>query len=200
MLKQPENERNTVNQELVNLLQQAEHGDRLAFRSVVRMFLPRLHAMLAPLVSREEDTQDILQEVFIRVYRSLAQLKNKQAFKSWLYRIAYNTAMTRMKAVQKQRQQEEADDVLESIALEFNLQRQLEQQEVQTMVHQALSLLSPEHRVVVTLVEIDGLNCAEVADILDCPPGTVRSRLHYAKRKLFEVLLPHRGMLQGTDT
>lgn len=187
-----------MNNETLQLLARAEKGDQTAFKAVVKAYMPRLYGLVYSMVHSHDETHDILQEVFIKVFRSLHQLENKKAFKSWVCRIAVNTTRNRLTSkFRRETPTEPTDYKITSISQEGDISTPLEQADIKTLIHQAIETLSPDHRSVVTLVEIEEMSCAEAAKVLNCPPGTVRSRLHYAKKKLLEHLAPYRSYLTG---
>ncbi|PIQ24450.1 RNA polymerase sigma factor RpoE [bacterium (Candidatus Blackallbacteria) CG17_big_fil_post_rev_8_21_14_2_50_48_46] len=192
MIQPDNNKRTDVNNELIQKLNRAQQGDQQAFKEVVKEFMPQLYSMVHAMIPQHEDVNDILQEVFVKVHRALPQLQNKQAFRSWLYRIALNTARNHLRSrFRRELPTEPETFLLETGESGEKLPEQLERAEIRQRILQAIETLSPEHRDVVTLVELEELNCAEAAEVLECPAGTVRSRLHYARKKLKELLQPY---------
>jgi RNA polymerase sigma-70 factor (ECF subfamily) len=191
-LKPEETKRTAVNNELIQKLNRAQQGDQQAFKEVVREFMPQLYGMVYGIIPQHEDVNDILQEVFVKVHRALPQLQNKQAFRSWVFRIALNTARNHLRGKARRELPTEPEEFARQAGGDFDkTPEQLEQAEVRDQIFKALETLSPEHREVVTLVELEELNCAEAAEVLGTPAGTVRSRLHYARKKLKELLQPY---------
>ena len=192
MVQPDPHQRTAVNNELIQKLKRAQQGDQQAFKEVTQEFMPQLYGMVYAMIPHHEDVNDILQEVFIKVYRALPKLENRQAFRSWLYRIALNTARNHLRSRFRREVATEQEELNRQAGTQSEQAlEKLEQQEIQQRILQALETLSLEHREVVSLVEFKDLNCAEAAEILECPAGTVRSRLHYARRKLKEVLQPY---------
>lgn len=181
-------------QEIHQSLQQARQGDKQAFRRLVEFLMPRLYAIIYAMIPDTDEVNDILQDTFIKAYRGLPGLRKPEAFVGWISRIAVNTARSRL--TRRREFATEPDDlVFGQIAVPEKVNEALERQELQQLLHSALMQLSPEHREVVALVELDELSCAEAAKLLECPAGTVRSRLHYARKRLQELLAPHRSWL-----
>jgi len=124
----------------------------------------------------------------------LPKLNEPRAFAGWLTRIAVNTTKTRLT-----RQREYATEpnslLFSQQAVPDQAVSRLEQADLQALLNQALEELSSDHREVVALVELQEMNCAEAAEILGCPAGTVRSRLHYARKQLKRILSPYRHYL-----
>ena len=134
------------------------------------------------------EAEDVLQEVWLTVLRKIAVLNEPQAFRTWLYRIARNHAISRLR---KKRRTADLDTVDEAILAtdpdpiedDFVLQQDA------ASVHQAMHELSSNHREVLTLRFLEQLSYDEIADIVGCSVGTIRSRIHYAKRILKEALI-----------
>ena len=184
--------------ELVNpddhrLIADCLQGRTAAFGELVRRYQDRLYNCIYRLVDNEEDAQDIIQEAFLNAYQSLDRFKGDSQFFTWLYRIAFNASISLKR---KQRAAlalktgrvgtgvSEPLDASESSRPEYALEK-LEQQR---RVQQALNRLSPEHRTVLILKDMDGQKYETMAEILQVPIGTVRSRLHRARLKLRELL------------
>ncbi|HEY9842138.1 MAG TPA: sigma-70 family RNA polymerase sigma factor [Candidatus Obscuribacterales bacterium] len=179
-------------QEIQQCLAQARQGDKLAFRRLVDFLMPRLYAIVYSMIPDTDEVYDILQDTLVKAYRGLAGLRKPEAFVGWITRIAVNTARSRL--TRKREFAAEPDDqVFVQLAAPEGFSEALEQQELQQLLQRAMMQLSPEHREVVALVELDELSCADAAKLLDCPPGTVRSRLHYARKRLQELLAPYRS-------
>ncbi|PKL76003.1 MAG: RNA polymerase subunit sigma [Candidatus Melainabacteria bacterium HGW-Melainabacteria-1] len=181
-------------QELQHNLLQARQGDKQAFRRLVDYLMPRLYAVVYAIIPDTDEVYDILQDSFVKAYRGLPGLRKPEAFVGWMTRIAVNTARSR---VTRRREFATEPDALvfTQLASPEKASQALEQQELQQLLQRALQQLSPEHREVVALVELEELSCAEAAKLLECPPGTVRSRLHYARKRLQELLAPYRSWL-----
>lgn len=181
-------------QEIHQCLHQARQGDKQAFRRLVDHLMPRLYAIVYAMIPDTDEVYDILQDTFVKAYRGLPGLRKPEAFVGWISRIAVNTARSRL--TRRREFATEPDDlVFGQIAVPEKVTEALEQQELRQVLNSALMQLSPEHREVVALVELDELSCADAAKLLDCPAGTVRSRLHYARKRLQEILAPHRSWL-----
>lgn len=174
------------------LIRQCLDGHADAFAVLVRKYQDRLYNTVLRLVGNTEDARDTVQDVFVQAYRSLGRFQGQSAFYTWLYRIAVNAAISL-----KRRQRvtvpidtgrhagglEPADDPERS-----DPAARLKQQEVKQQVHEALASLPEEFRAVLVLKEIEGQKYETIAQILDCPIGTVRSRLHRARIELRERL------------
>ena len=174
------------------VVQRVQNGDVAAFDILVRKYRERLYGIIYNLTSNREDAADLTQEAFIKAFSSINRFKGKSAFFTWLYRIGVNTALSHLKRNRFRRFfslehiQEEGSNsqVLETLAAKHKSEKGALLSELQEKLNEAMQKLSPKHRTVVVLFEIEGLSHQEIADIVGCSVGTVRSRLHYAKQQL----------------
>ncbi|MGC9450554.1 MAG: sigma-70 family RNA polymerase sigma factor [Oceanipulchritudo sp.] len=174
------------------LVERVQNGDVAAFDELVRKYRERLYGVIYNLTSNREDAADLTQEAFIKAFSSINRFKGKSAFFTWLYRIGVNTALSHLKRNRFRRFfslehiQDEGShaQVLETLAAKHKSEKGALLNELQEKLNEAMQKLSPKHRTVVVLFEIEGLSHQEIADIVGCSVGTVRSRLHYAKQQL----------------
>ena len=174
------------------LVSRVQGGDVAAFDTLVRKYRERLYGIIYNLTSNREDAADLTQEAFIKAFSSINRFKGKSAFFTWLYRIGVNTALSHLKRNRFRRFfslesiQEEGShaQVLETLAAKHKSEKGALLSELQEKLNEAMQKLSPKHRTVVVLFEIEGLSHQEIADVVGCSVGTVRSRLHYAKQQL----------------
>ncbi|HSH09633.1 MAG TPA: sigma-70 family RNA polymerase sigma factor [Oceanipulchritudo sp.] len=174
------------------LVERVQNGDVAAFDTLVRKYRERLYGIIYNLTSNREDAADLTQESFIKAFSSIARFKGNSAFFTWLYRIGVNTALSHLKRNRLRRFfslehiQEEGSNaqILETLAAKHKSEKGALLNELQEKLNEAMQKLSPKHRTVVVLFEIEGLSHQEIADIVGCSVGTVRSRLHYAKQQL----------------
>jgi RNA polymerase sigma-70 factor (ECF subfamily) len=140
-----------------------------------------------------DDAADLTQETFVKAFRSLAKFREKSSFYTWLYRIGVNLTLTHLKKkkIRKFFSFDQASDdggmskELERVSTHHsNSAKKALLNELHEKLNEALSKLSDKHRTIVVLFEIDGLSHKEIAGIMHCTEGTVRSRLHYAKQQL----------------
>ena len=185
------------NQEDLEWVSKFKAGNRNAFDFLVRKYQRRLFGVIYNMTSHKEDTADILQDVFVKAFRSLEGFKGDSQFYTWIYRIAVNTTLTYLnKRKQKNAMSLEAWTNEEDKIPDFLLNdpkgekgdKETLLKELQEKLNEALQKLSSTHRTVVVLFEIDGMSHAEIAEVLHCSEGTVRSRLHYAKEQLKQLL------------
>jgi len=173
-------------------------GDTAAFGELVRRYQDRLYNTVYRLVDNAEDAQDVVQESFLSAYQSLDSFKGDALFFTWLYRIAVNTAISLKR---KRRVILSIDGVRngEASAEPFDPSdvarpgHSLEQQEQERRIRQALAMLSPEHRAVLVMKDMEGQKYEAMADVLQVPIGTIRSRLHRARLELREILEREEG-------
>jgi len=165
-------------------------GDSAAFGRLVTKYQDRLYNTIVQVVGSTEEALDVAQDAFVQAYLKLASFQRNAAFFTWLYRIAFNVAISRRR---RQRPTASVEERRAATGQEPADQGdapgdRLESQERVTQVRAALALLSEEHRTVLVLREIDGCCYETIAEILDLPVGTVRSRLHRARMELRDQL------------
>jgi RNA polymerase sigma-70 factor (ECF subfamily) len=174
------------------LVRRAQAGDLGAYDDLVRRYQERIYATLYHMTSNHEDANDLAQEAFIKAYQSLKSFKGDSSFFTWLYRIAVNRTINFLKQ-RKNRQAMSLNDLdfnaehdpdLVALVSDRTPRRDLNLAELQEKLNAAMMKLSEVHRMVVTLHDIQGLAHEEIAKIMDCNVGTVRSRLFYARQQL----------------
>ena len=181
--------------EEARLLARAREGDTVAFDSLITRHRERIYMHTFQILRNEEDALDLTQETFIRAWRSLAGFDGTATFSNWLHRIATNASIDLCRR-RRIRPQTEIESGLMKIdpASRTTPSRpeapgtSLDRAEIKRRVEEAFSALSPEHRAVIVLKEIEDLSYEEIARHLGCSPGTVMSRLYYARKKLQTLL------------
>jgi RNA polymerase sigma-70 factor (ECF subfamily) len=172
------------------LIDQALGGQSEAFGQLVLKYQDRLFNTVFHVVGHAEDARDIVQEALVQAYLKLESFRRESAFYTWLYRIAFNVAMSqrrrRRPAVSMDRLRETAH--MEPLDDEDDPAESLERKERCGQVRRAIGQLNEEYRAVLVLREIDGCCYETIAEVLDLPIGTVRSRLHRARLQLREQL------------
>jgi len=174
------------------LVKRVQEGDVAAYDVLVRKYRERLYGVIYNLTSNREDAADLTQEALIKAFSSIKRFKGNSAFFTWLYRIGVNTTLSYLKRNRFRRFfsleniQEEGSNaqVLETLAAKHKSEKGALLSELQEKLNEAMQKLSPKHRTVVVLFEIEGLSHQEIAEITGTSVGTVRSRLHYAKQQL----------------
>ena len=177
-------------------LERFKSGNRRAFEFFVKKYQRRLFRIIYNMTSSKEDTADLLQDVFLKAFRSLETFKGQSKFYTWLCRIAINKTLDfldarKRKPVYSLETWGEGGNVAEFLMPGENIpaaDRAVLLKELQEKLNEALQQLSHNHRTVVVLFEIEGMSHAEIAKTLQCSEGTVRSRLHYAKEQLKQSL------------
>jgi RNA polymerase sigma-70 factor (ECF subfamily) len=174
------------------VVKRVQAGDVAAFDQLIRKYRERLFGVVYNLTSNREDTADLVQDAFIKAFQSINRFQGQSAFFTWLYRIAVNTALSHLRknklrtffSLEKIQEDDPSSKVLADLTDRSGADRDAYLRELQEKLNEALQKLSIKHRTVITLFEIDGLSHAEIAEIMECSEGTVRSRLHYAKQFL----------------
>jgi len=183
------------------LVQRSQRGDRAAFNSLVLKYQDRIFRLAMHMVRRREDAFDVAQESFLKAYRGLKRFRGDAAFGTWLYRIAIRTATShqRRAAARKEgrhvslhaSEEDPTDRAAPDLAApDSPPDEAASRAELQRFVRQAIQSLDPEYRVIVLLRDIEGKMYEEIADLLQCPIGTVKSRLYRARAELREALAP----------
>lgn len=174
------------------LVAQAQAGDRDAVQQLLERYERRLLSVIIGMVRNPEDAREILQETFVRAFRNLDGFKGESSFYTWIYRIAMNLAIDHQRRGNK-RPLVEFDDTVGmkedavgegSATLGIDPFKSVRSRELGKKIFEAIESLTPDHRAVILLREIDGLSYEEISEVLDCSLGTVMSRLHYARKKL----------------
>jgi len=181
------------------VVRRVQDGDFAAFDGLILKYRSRVHAIVYNLTSNREDASDLAQDTFIKAFQSIHRFQGQSSFFTWLYRIAVNSTLShlrknRMRSFFSLERISEDEPVAREIVAALTDKAGAEKgayvHELQDKLNEAMQKLSIKHRTVVTLFEIDGLSHEEIAEITGCSVGTVRSRLHYAKRLLQAELQP----------
>ena len=174
------------------LVKRALKGDLSAYDDLVRRYQERIYATIYHMTSNHEDANDLAQEAFIKAFQALRSFKGGSSFYTWVYRIAVNKTLNFLKQ-RKNRAQMSLDDLdfnaehdpdLVALVSEKTPRREVVLKELQEKLNAAMQRLSEPHRLVVTLHDVQGMSHDEVAKVMDCNIGTVRSRLFYARQQL----------------
>ncbi|MBP6603487.1 MAG: sigma-70 family RNA polymerase sigma factor [Verrucomicrobiales bacterium] len=180
----------------IDLVERARNGDTHAFDELVRKYTPKLYGLVYHMTSNRDDTNDLLQDVFAKAYRSLKRFRGKSSFYTWIYSIATNMTLNFLKKRNRRRTLslddvdltiENDPDYIEATSKSDPV-REAGLSELQERLNVAMQQLSVDHRAVVTMFDIQGMPHAEISKILGVSEGTVRSRLFYAHRLLQSCL------------
>lgn len=174
---------NQNDQALIRLTLNGEHE---VFGQLIRKYQDRLYNGMVQIVRNESEAEDVVQDAFVLAFTKLRTFKGNSAFYTWLYRIAYNVAITRLR---RRKPTVSIEGASESSRLDFADQgpppdAHLQSEEQVRQLNLAMERLSQEHRAILVLREMDGLDYDAISEILDLPIGTVRSRLHRARGQL----------------
>ena len=184
-----------IDQELVV---KAQHGDKRAFGLLVDKYQRKLGRLLSRLIRDPAEVEDVVQESFIKAYRALPNFRGESAFYTWLYRIGINTAKNYLVAMGRRPQVttdieiEDAENFEDGDELRTmdTPETELMTKEIARTVNDTVSSLPDELRTAITLREIEGLSYEEIATLMDCPIGTVRSRIFRARETIAQKLRP----------
>jgi RNA polymerase sigma-70 factor, ECF subfamily len=167
------------------LVLRAQAGDRAAFHELVEQYQRRLTYYVHRLVGDVEQARDLLQEIWLEVFRRLGGLESPGAFRVWIYRVAHHRAVKhlRRKSVEARAREKIAGTIDEE-----TVDDERELLENAELVHHALAQLSFEHREALTLRFLEGMTIGEIAEVAQCSEGTAKSRLHYAKAAMRQII------------
>jgi RNA polymerase sigma-70 factor (ECF subfamily) len=183
------------------LVERAQRGDKHAFELLVGKYQRRLARLLSRLIRDATEVEDVTQEAFIKAYRALPTFRGDSAFYTWLYRIGINTAKNYLVAMGRRAptatglDSEEVEGFEEGEQLrDLNTpENQMMSRQVAETVNRTLEELPEELRTAISLREIEGLSYEDIAEVMDCPIGTVRSRIFRAREAIAEKLRPLLG-------
>lgn len=179
------------------LVLRIQNGDRTAFEQLYWRYKDRVLGVVYGIVHNRQDTLEITQEVFVRVYNNIEKYQPGTRFFTWVYRIAYNLSVDKYRRKKTAREVEfnndfqknfsQPDDALPP-SLGLSPEKACERAELRKLLTAAMDALPEKQRTIITLREIDGLSYDEIATTLDIQIGTVMSRLHYARLRLQSIL------------
>ena len=176
----------------MDLVRRAQRGDLAAYDELVQRYQERIYATIYHMTSNHEDANDLAQDSFIKAFQALKSFKGGSSFYTWLYRIAVNKTINFLKQ-RKNRTHMSLNDLdfntennpdLVALISDKTPRREAGLKELSEKLNAALLKLSEPHRLVVVLHDVQGLSHEEVAKVMDCNIGTVRSRLFYARQQL----------------
>jgi RNA polymerase sigma-70 factor (ECF subfamily) len=170
----------------VALVDRARRGDTIAFAELVTKYRSRIYTRIYRMIRSEEDALEITQQTFVKVWKAIPEFESKSSFHTWLYKVATRGAIDWLR--RSRPHFVELDTELRSSVPHPD--RQIQRNEVQQFVLDAVAKLSPKHRAVIVLRDLEDLRYGEIAEILQCSIGTVMSRLFHARRNLQTLLRP----------
>jgi RNA polymerase sigma-70 factor (ECF subfamily) len=177
----------------LEVVRRIQGGDVAAYDILVRKYRERVLGIIYNMTSNREDAADLAQDAFIKAFQSIQRFQGQASFFTWLYRIAVNSALSHLRknrlrsffSLEAIREEDPMSrEVIDALTDKTGVNRDAFVRELQEKLNDAMQKLSINHRTVVTLFEIDGLSHQEIAEVVGCSVGTVRSRLHYAKQLL----------------
>jgi RNA polymerase sigma-70 factor (ECF subfamily) len=173
-------------------VRRSQQGDLSAYDELIRRYQERIYATVYHMTSNHEDANDLTQDTFIKAFQALKTFKGGSSFYTWVYRIGVNKTINFLKQ-RKNRSHMSLNDLdfnaehdpdLVALISDRTPRREVNLAELQEKLNEAMQKLSDSHRLVVTLHDVQGLPHDEIAEIMDCNIGTVRSRLFYARQQL----------------
>ena len=181
------------------LVEKARAGDLSAYDDLVRRYQERIYGTIYHMTSKHEDANDLAQETFIKAFQALKSFKGGSSFYTWVYRIAVNKTINFLKQRKNRLGMSlndldfnaESDPDLLALISHKTPRREAGLAELQEKLNEAMGKLSEVHRLVVTLHDVQGVPHEEIAKIMDCNIGTVRSRLFYARQQLQGFLVDY---------
>jgi RNA polymerase sigma-70 factor (ECF subfamily) len=174
------------------IVRKVQAGDVAAFDQLILKYRERVFGIVYNMTSNREDTSDLTQDTFIKAFQSINRFQGHCSFFTWLYKIAVNTSLSHLRknrlrsffSLEKIQEDGTNAQLLDQLTDKNGADRDTYLHELQQKLNEAMQKLSIPHRTVITLFEIDGLSHSEIAEVMGCSEGTVRSRLHYAKQFL----------------
>ncbi len=181
-------------------VRRVQAGDVAAFDKLILKYRERVYGIIYNMTSSREDAADLTQDSFIKAFQSIQRFGGQSSFFTWLYRIAINSTLSHLRKSRLRSffslESVNADEpvskeIIAALTDKTGVERDTFVRELQEKLNDAMQKLSINHRTVVTLFEIDGLSHQEIAEVMNCSVGTVRSRLHYAKQLLQAEMQPY---------
>jgi RNA polymerase sigma-70 factor (ECF subfamily) len=164
-----------------DLIEKSKRGDEEAFGALFSLYRDKIYQHSLGILKDEESAQDVTQEAFVHAYRHLKEFRSDSSFYTWIYRIAHNLSLNELKKKGRHKEEEFNEAITPGGASE---EESLEKREVEEALKMAVGSLSERHRIVYELCELERLPQKEVAERLNIPEGTVRSRLFYARKQV----------------
>ena len=181
-----------------DLVKRCQAGDTEAFDQLVTRYRTRIFGMIYNMVHNEQDAWDLAQDSFVKAWKSMKRFRGRSSFYTWIYRIVMNVTIDWLRKKQVKGAGAEFDDAIQAKqidpasrtapkadALPYEI---MQRSETRTRIDNAIAQLSPEHRAVILMKEIEEMQYHEIAETLGCSIGTVMSRLFYARKKLQNLL------------
>ncbi|MDP0587679.1 MAG: RNA polymerase sigma factor RpoE [Candidatus Endonucleobacter bathymodioli] len=181
----------------LQLVERVQGGDKSAFDLLVIKYQHRVLGLVGSYLNDFQEVQDVSQEAFIKAYGAISRFRGDSSFYTWLYRIVVNTAKNHLVSRSRNNRRSDEDvhdervsDTIDSLTVIDSPERNLCRDEVEEVIHSAIRSLPEELRTAVMLREFDGLSYDEIAEVMECPIGTVRSRIYRARAAIDEEIKP----------
>jgi RNA polymerase sigma-70 factor (ECF subfamily) len=182
----------------LDLVRRCQAGDTEAFDELVTRYRARVFGMIYNMVHSEQDAWDLAQDSFLKAWKSIGRFRGQSSFYTWIYRIVMNVTIDWLRKKHVKSGGLEFDDAIQLTQIdpasktlpkpEALPHKAMERDEIRDRIEKAIAQLSPEHRAVILMKEIDEMQYHEIAEALGCSIGTVMSRLFYARKKLQNLL------------
>ena len=173
------------------LVRDSRRGDKEAFRELVERYQRRITSVALGMVQNRDDAMELSQETFVKAFENLEKFKGESSFYTWLYRIVVNLAIDarrrdrrRPMVILEDRGTGDVMDLLPTDERRADPYEQTKSREIGQRVNEAIDELTPDHKAVIVLREVEGLSYDDISRVMQCSKGTVMSRLHYARKKL----------------
>lgn len=181
-----------------DLVKRCQAGDSEAFDELVTRYRTRVFGMIYNMVHNEQDAWDLAQDSFVKAWKSIGRFRGQSSFYTWIYRIVMNVTIDWVRKKQVKGSGAEFDDAIQLKEIDPASKtvpkpdalpsERIQQGEIRSEIDKAIAQLSPEHRAVILMKEIEDMQYHEIAEALGCSIGTVMSRLFYARKKLQTLL------------
>lgn len=188
------------------VIERAKSGDPAAFNEVVQTYRRRIFGTIARLIGRPEDVEDVAQEVFIRLYYSLDQLRSAEVFEPWLYRLTVNAALDYLRKRKKRRNESRVSDLSEQQVMMADASagaraghEESYRARIRETVDELLSSVSEEDRALLTLKEVEGLSLKDLEGIYRVNENALKVRLFRARQRVLKAFHASRGSAPGKD-
>jgi RNA polymerase sigma-70 factor (ECF subfamily) len=184
------------------LIRKLRERDEKAFREIVETYSDRIYNLTYRMLGNREEAEDVSQEVFITVFKSIDSFRGDSKFSTWLYRIAVNHCKNRIKYLARRHDRDQSEYEEEALSEQAagaatapnpspRPDKQLEGVELEQIMQRCIAQLEEEHRLVIVLRDVEDLSYEEICAITNLPTGTVKSRLHRARLALKKMMLEH---------
>ncbi|HEX2944620.1 MAG TPA: sigma-70 family RNA polymerase sigma factor [Clostridia bacterium] len=186
-----------------HLLERSKAGDAAAFEELIEAYQKKIFNLAYRIVGNYDDAADLAQEAMIRIFRSIANFREQSSFSTWVYRITTNVCLdeirrkknTRVLSLDEEIHVEDGEVKRQIMSDEPQPDEVAEREELRSLIDSAIKSLPEDQRLVLTLRDLQGLSYEEISKILDCPVGTVKSRINRARQALKNVLYDKRELL-----